>query len=430
MNFVEQIGGRSTYARNCGLIGDRVINLPELWRNVFQSFPPYFLGTLASAAFGAFAGAWINSRVQTKRVVVAELNSVSAAMSLCFSICNISIGLKRQYVAPMHDAYERTLKEYAEAVATLKLGHHRSVFVLRADLQTLLPPKMPTELLERCVFEKISIRGRALAAAVQLVGSIDGLASAIEGRNDVIKELQGAPDRKLREEKYLGLRSAEGVTDDRYRASIKGIFDQTNDCIFFSRILAEDLLKYGNHLRKRCVRRLMLGLPKLAAADWSTAERAGLMPSADLYKAWLDGFKANPSIWLRLRYWAASQIRRGRVSSPCSVAPPPSGLNVGAAKGKLRPSRDRVIVRRVEAEEKTIGGIIIPDTVREKSQQQGYVLAVGPGVRSKRGKLIPVDLRIGDKVLFERRAGIEIKLDGENLLIMNENDVIGVIVAQ
>jgi hypothetical protein len=142
-------------------------------------------------------------------------------------------------------------------------------------------PKMPTEALERYVFEKISIRGRALAAAVQLVGSIDGLANAIGNRNELIAEFrETSPDQRLA--KYLGLRSAEGVVDERYRASVAGIFDQTNDCIFFSRILAEDLLKYGNRLRGGHLRRFRVGLPKLDGGDWSKAETSGLMPSADL----------------------------------------------------------------------------------------------------------------------------------------------------
>jgi hypothetical protein len=87
-----------------------VIDLSELWNNISQSLPPYFFGTLASAAFGAFAGAWINSRIQTKRTAVAELNSVSSAALLCVAICNSSIAFKRQFVAPMHDAYEQVRK--------------------------------------------------------------------------------------------------------------------------------------------------------------------------------------------------------------------------------------------------------------------------------------------------------------------------------
>jgi chaperonin GroES len=92
---------------------------------------------------------------------------------------------------------------------------------------------------------------------------------------------------------------------------------------------------------------------------------------------------------------------------------------------KFRPLHDRVLVRRVEAEEKTKGGIIIPDTAKEKPQE-GEVVAVGPGARDESGKLIPIDLKAGDRILFGKWSGTEIKIEGEDLLIMKESDVMGV----
>ena len=92
----------------------------------------------------------------------------------------------------------------------------------------------------------------------------------------------------------------------------------------------------------------------------------------------------------------------------------------------FRPLHDRVLVRRVEAEEKTAGGIIIPDTAKEKPQE-GEVIAVGPGARDESGKLTPLDVKIGDRILFGKWSGTEIKLNGEDLLIMKESDVMGVI---
>ena len=92
----------------------------------------------------------------------------------------------------------------------------------------------------------------------------------------------------------------------------------------------------------------------------------------------------------------------------------------------FRPLHDRVVVRRIEAEEKTAGGIIIPDTAKEKPQE-GEVIAVGSGERDESGKLVPLDLKAGDRILFGKWSGTEIKLDGEDLLIMKESDVLGVI---
>ena len=92
----------------------------------------------------------------------------------------------------------------------------------------------------------------------------------------------------------------------------------------------------------------------------------------------------------------------------------------------VRPLRDRVLVKRIEEQEQRIGGIIIPDSAKEKPSQ-GEITAVGPGGRDEAGKLIPIDLKVGDRVLFGKWSGTEIKLDGEELLIMKESDIMGVL---
>ena len=93
---------------------------------------------------------------------------------------------------------------------------------------------------------------------------------------------------------------------------------------------------------------------------------------------------------------------------------------------KFRPLHDRVVVRRIEAEEKTKGGIIIPDTAKEKPQE-GEIVAVGPGARDESGKLVPLDVKSGDRILFGKWSGTEVKIDGEELLIMKESDIMGII---
>jgi chaperonin GroES len=123
--------------------------------------------------------------------------------------------------------------------------------------------------------------------------------------------------------------------------------------------------------------------------------------------------------------------RKGR-ASPAPALPVRSGgtsRNLFVLKENdmtFRPLHDRVLVRRIEAEEKTAGGIIIPDTAKEKPQE-GEVIAVGPGARDESGKLVPLDVKVGDRILFGKWTGTEIKLDGKDLLIMKESDVMGVI---
>src|ERR671917_2700391 len=98
----------------------------------------------------------------------------------------------------------------------------------------------------------------------------------------------------------------------------------------------------------------------------------------------------------------------------------------GGSFMKFRPLHDRIVVRRIDAEQKTAGGIIIPDTAKEKPQQ-GEVIAVGPGARNEQGQLVPLDVRVGDTVLFGKWSGTEVKIDGEDLLIMKESDIMGVL---
>jgi chaperonin GroES len=94
---------------------------------------------------------------------------------------------------------------------------------------------------------------------------------------------------------------------------------------------------------------------------------------------------------------------------------------------KFRPLHDRVVIERIDAEAKTTGGIIIPDTAQEKPQQ-GKVVAVGPGGRDDSGKLIPIDLKVGDRILFGKWSGTEVKIDGVEYLIVKESDIMGVLV--
>jgi chaperonin GroES len=92
----------------------------------------------------------------------------------------------------------------------------------------------------------------------------------------------------------------------------------------------------------------------------------------------------------------------------------------------FRPFHDRVVVRRIDADEKTAGGIIIPDTAKEKPQE-GEVVSTGPGARNEKGELVPLELKAGDRVLFGKWSGTEVKIDGEDLLIMKESDILGII---
>jgi len=104
----------------------------------------------------------------------------------------------------------------------------------------------------------------------------------------------------------------------------------------------------------------------------------------------------------------------------------PAGPEQEGNEMPFRPLHDRVVVKRLEGEEKTKGGIIIPDTVKEKPQE-GKIIAVGPGGRDETGKLTPLDVKAGDRILFGKWSGTEVKIDGEELLIMKESDILGIV---
>ncbi|MFO1097950.1 MAG: hypothetical protein U1E81_06665 [Xanthobacteraceae bacterium] len=182
---------------------------------------------------------------------------------------------------------------------------------MHADLQTLLPLKTPTEILETYVFEKISIRGRALAAAVDLVSAIDSLDKSMKYRNDLIAEIQQAkPPPELLILRYFGQKTAEGTIDERFRLNIKALYAQPDNCIFFSRVLADDLYDYAVHLRRKNAWKLRFNFPKLSRVDWSIAERADLIPPTKEYSQWLRGFKKNPTKLDRCTAWVRSSLLR------------------------------------------------------------------------------------------------------------------------
>jgi hypothetical protein len=139
-----------------------------LFEKISQYFPPFFFGTLASAAFGAFAGAWVSSRAQNKKVVVAELNSIRVALLLCFSISNTFIALKKQHIRPMRHRYVEARKGYDTLKKTpwKRRGPSPLVYEFVADYLTISPVKVPTQVLEQYVFEKILLPSKGLAAAV------------------------------------------------------------------------------------------------------------------------------------------------------------------------------------------------------------------------------------------------------------------------
>jgi len=278
----------------------------HIFSEVQNFLGPNILGTLVTAAFGAFAGAWVASRRETKRSVVAELNSINAARALCFSISNKFLGLKGQHILNLHRDYSIDREVVLATLAAANAGAQVNQLQVRCDLQTFPPVWLPIGTLERLIFEKISIRGRALIAAIDLVAAIDFLEKSIGYRNELILEIQRqSPPLSQRQliDRYFGLPSPQDSIDERFSTNIAALYAQTDDCIFFSQILAEDLFSYGTALRKRYAKRFRLGVRKLVREDWTIAESRGLLPSRQKYAKWLGGFRTHPTRFERIKRW-------------------------------------------------------------------------------------------------------------------------------
>jgi hypothetical protein len=201
-------------------------------------------GTFFTAAFGAFAGAFAASRAHNKRTIVAELNALNAAHELSVAIANIFLAIKRQHVVPLKEDFEHLRTSYANHQTTLNAGTRLAPFHFIADMRSLTSPATPQVALEKMIFEKTLVRGRAIAALVCLVGAIDGLGLSIKARNEMVENRRTAQrNDQERLEFCLGLPSATGVIDERFPTNIAAITAQTDNCIFFAKTLATDLAR-------------------------------------------------------------------------------------------------------------------------------------------------------------------------------------------
>jgi hypothetical protein len=249
------------------------------------------------------------SRRETKRLVIAELNTINAARALCFSICNKFINLKEQHILNLHREYHMDRELVMATRDAAESGVRVDPIEVPFNLQTLTPIWLPLHTLERLVFEKVSIRGRALVAAVEVISCIDALEKSISHRNDLIADFKKEPmSQRTMMERYFGLRVPQiDMVDERFASSVGALYNQTDDCIFFSRILADDLFEYGVYLRNRFAWRYRLPVPKLTRYDWTPAETKGLIPNRNRYANWLQAFRTSPTLMQRFRGW----VRRG-----------------------------------------------------------------------------------------------------------------------
>jgi hypothetical protein len=257
-----------------------------------------FIASVCGAAAGAWGAQAAINRSQNRQAMIKELNAVRSATLLCFTIANSFITFKAQLTKPMREKYDAVKGEF-EAFT----GPARE-FRFEADWMTITAIKVPISQLEQIVFEGASIDRRGLAALVQLSGSIDSLEKSVQLRNELVASFKSnspTPHNVLLE-KYLGLRSKDGVIDQGVAQNINALSEQVDDCIFYAMLLADDLIAYNASLRKENPRRYRK-VPNPGKADWTIAREQGLLPDPKAYEPWLRGFPLPPqktrSLWFQ-----------------------------------------------------------------------------------------------------------------------------------
>ncbi len=273
--------------------------------------------SIAAGLVGVLCGAWINSRRETKRAIVEELNSLRAARSICFSMANRFLRLKSQHILPLHLEFFRDKEEVLAAQAIAQTGGTPPAVNFRADFESLAPIWLPTDMLQKLVFEMNSIGGKGLVVAVELVSAIDALSKSIEYRNELISDFQKNRPQSQRElvDRYFGLRTAQGTYDERFAANVQTLYVQIDDCIFFSHTLGGEL--FGHMLRRwrRYTWRYRLSTARPQPDDWSQASIRGLMPHRNKYEDWEQGFRTTESRRLRLKPFVQKWLIRNRTSA-------------------------------------------------------------------------------------------------------------------
>jgi hypothetical protein len=268
------------------------------------------LGQIITAFASAFAGAygaqWIAEKTKSKSDLVRELRETNAALALAGAICNIHATNKSQSVRPQKVEYEKQLAlVQLHAALPPEARAITGPLHMQFDLRQFQLPILPDDRLLAILFEKVSITDRALHVATTLCQEIAELRKTFERRNEVIGRFPSlTDDQKAR--LYFGLQDSNGHVDENYRNSVSSIYDKTDNCIFFSWLLCQDLHLHGAKISKHIGKMPWRRAPSAHRASFAVAEQNGLMPPFEQYKDWVGGYggarrKTKLSWWKRFR---------------------------------------------------------------------------------------------------------------------------------
>lgn len=243
---------------------------------------------------GAFAGAWAAQRIAEKEKLrdqlLKEIRSINTAIMLAFGICNSLLSIKRQHVKALKenfDAQAAALQDYKKK-RDAGLISKEAEFHFLADLQLLTLPPLPIDILQTVAFEKATLGGRPINLTTTLGQTIHNLSLSMAMRNKLIETFMATKE-EIKAEEYFGL-PTKGQVNEMYPSLLRAIYQQTDDGIFFSHLLAQDLIEHGNKAVEQFNKSFKKGAPKVNKADFSKAEKLGLMPSAENYADWFTSF--------------------------------------------------------------------------------------------------------------------------------------------
>jgi hypothetical protein len=277
--------------------------------NFVSTISGAFIGALFGALFGARAAQHIAERSKIRDELTKEIRITNAAIMVAGTICNSLLTLKKQNLRQMKETFDQKKREF---LSLQNSQAENRKFEIQFDLETLKLPLLPLPVLQKQLFENLSIGGRPLATMAALEQATDSLGASMVERNQLITQYQtegetGPAFIPI----YFGLRQSNGVTDQRYAATLDAIYSYTNDGIFFSDLLSRDLTAYGKRLAERYKNSTGEEAPKISEINQANAEQASLMPNKDEYASWLSGFVLYPNApAVQRRWWSSMATQR------------------------------------------------------------------------------------------------------------------------
>lgn len=246
---------------------------------------------------GAWAGVWVSQRItqrnKRREQLFTEMRNVNASIMLSWQLCNSLIVFKRQNVTPLKHKYQSDLISFAQwqQHSTMLARGVQSTFVVEPLFITLPPPVEPSATLNDIVYQRISMVGRGFVALGELDKWVRLLGESINMQRVLVERaLSSRIGQQNNGAFYLGAPHVDGSRDTSYRDCLESIFEYTDHSIFFAAILCEELVRYGEGVRRELHTVFGEPLPNLHIVDLSGARSAGLLPSDDKYSAWLHGF--------------------------------------------------------------------------------------------------------------------------------------------